>query len=64
MENIQYSGCKKRFKKKKKSVYVPETQESSPIYNGTNWINPPRESTESELNEAANCGWKGGKERP
>ena len=52
MENIQYSGCKKRFKKKKKSVYVPETQESSPIYNGTNWINPSRESTDSELDEA------------
>ena len=49
MENIQY---KKRFKKKKKSVNVPETQESSAIYNGTNWINPPRESTESELDEA------------
>ena len=34
MENIQYSGCKKRFKKKKKSVYVPETQESSPLTMG------------------------------
>ena len=52
MENIQYSGRKKGFKKKKKSVNVPETQESSPIYNVTNWINPPRESTESELDEA------------
>ena len=49
MENIQY---KKRFKKKEEKCKCPRDQESSPIYNGTNWINPPRESTESELDEA------------
>ena len=52
MKKIHFSGCKKRINKKKNSVYVPETQEASPIHDGTNWINPTTESIKSKLDEA------------